>query len=102
MALAIGEAHGFDGGEAVKRPGETYGRVLAAGKQNERGFGAQSHRGDQAQSTMRPRECASAAISRISASVRAKSKIAIFSASRSTLLVRGIAPMPCWISQRSD
>ena len=38
----------------------------------------------------------------ISASVRAKSKIAIFSASRSTLLVRGIAPTPCWISQRSE
>ncbi len=38
MALAIIEADGLNFGKALKRPGETNGRILAAGKQNDRAF----------------------------------------------------------------
>ena len=40
VALAVVEADGLDAAEALERPGETDGRILAAGKQDERGFGA--------------------------------------------------------------
>ena len=98
MALAIVEADGFDSRETLKRPSKADGGILPAGKQHQgRVFRkhAQSHFGDQAQSVSRPSERARPAISRISCALNSKSKIAIFSASRSTLLVRGIAPMPC-------
>src|SRR6185437_484694 len=61
---------------------------------------AQSHFGDQVQSTMRPPLRARPAISFISVSDKSKSRMLKFSSSRPILLVRGITTMPCWVSQR--
>jgi len=65
---------------------------------------AQSHCGrpENAQSTTRPPGCASAAISAMSCALSAKSKIAAFSFSRSTLLVRGMTTMSCCTRKRSE
>src|SRR6188472_2705129 len=98
MALEVIKADGFDSRETIKCPTKADRRILPAGEQHQgRVFRkhAQSHFGDQAQSVSRPSERARPTISRISCALNSKSKIAIFSASRSTLLVRGIAPMPC-------
>ncbi len=55
----------------------------------------QSQFGDHVQSTMRPAAARKPGISRISASLNAKSNSAKFSSSRSTLLVRGMTTIPC-------
>ena len=62
----------------------------------------QSHFGrpENAQSTTLPPGCARPAISVISCSLSSKSKIAAFSDSRSTLLVRGMTTMSCCTRKR--
>ena len=39
MALAVVEADRFDARKALQRPGQTYGGILPAGKQDQSGFG---------------------------------------------------------------
>jgi hypothetical protein len=94
MALAIIEPDRLHLRETFQRPGETDGRVLAAGKKNERLFSRKGHPQSQAgacaTATTRPPGLERAAICFISASDRAKSKIDMFSFSRSTFEVRGI------------
>src|SRR5690349_17098440 len=84
VALAVVEADGLDAGETFERPREADGRILAAREQHQGGVA----RG-QGHAITEPSGHASVAISAISASLSAKSKIAAFSDSRSSLLVRG-------------
>ncbi len=97
MALSISEANRLDASKPFERPGKADRRILTAGKENESGFCADKlfHRTNSTQSTL-PSGRASAAISVISAGDNEKSKIAIFSESRSTLDVRGMTIAPCW------
>src|SRR5687768_1050437 len=97
MPLAIIEADGLHARKALQRPGETDGGVLAAGEQHERSFRAWLC--DHDVNTL-PVGRASFWISCISCADNAKSKIAKFSASRSTLLLRGITTKSCCSRKR--
>src|SRR5215470_3409320 len=102
VALAVGKADGLDAREALERPGEAYGRILAAGEQHQRGVAAQSHFGAPDHVTTRPPRCARLRISSISAAFSTKLKMSMFSDSRSTREVRGMAIAPSWTRKRSD